>query len=49
MLAFNLGIAVLSYHTIELTFLRMKKYFSYSDEQKAHVLQADQATTVNVA
>jgi peptidoglycan/LPS O-acetylase OafA/YrhL len=49
LLAFNLGIAAISYHTVELTFLRMKKYFSYSDEQKAHVMQADQATTVNVA
>lgn len=35
--------AVLSYHVIELPCLRLKRYFSYSDEQAAQSVQIDQS------
>lgn len=46
--AITLGLAVASYHTVELFFLRMKRFFAYDDERKAHHLVAEQDTTVNV-
>jgi peptidoglycan/LPS O-acetylase OafA/YrhL len=47
-LAASIGIAVLSYHTVELSFLRMKKYFAYSDEKKSHRLQIDENTAISL-
>jgi peptidoglycan/LPS O-acetylase OafA/YrhL len=45
-LALLLGIAMVSYHTLELPLLRMKRYFAYTDEKKAHHMQPDQDTVV---
>jgi peptidoglycan/LPS O-acetylase OafA/YrhL len=42
--AFNMGMAALSYHTIELFFLRMKRYFAYDDERQVHRLVVDDET-----
>jgi peptidoglycan/LPS O-acetylase OafA/YrhL len=44
--AMSLACAVASYHLIELPFLRMKKFFAYGDEKRAHHLHADQAIDV---
>jgi peptidoglycan/LPS O-acetylase OafA/YrhL len=44
--AFNMGIAALSYHGVELYFLKMKRYFAYADERKAHHVNADQDVVV---
>jgi len=47
--ALTMGIAALSYHTVEMFFLRMKRYFAYDDERKAHRVVAEQDTTVAVS
>jgi len=46
--ALTMGIAALSYHTVEMFFLRMKRYFAYDDERRAHRVVAEQDTTVAV-
>jgi peptidoglycan/LPS O-acetylase OafA/YrhL len=43
-----LGIAAVSYHLLELPFLRRKDRFAYRDERSAHLLQVDQDTTERV-
>jgi peptidoglycan/LPS O-acetylase OafA/YrhL len=42
--ALALGVAALSYHSLELPLLRLKKYFAYADEKKVHHMQPDQNT-----
>jgi len=39
-------VAMLSYHLIELPFLKMKRYFAYRDEQKTQRVHADAVSTV---
>jgi peptidoglycan/LPS O-acetylase OafA/YrhL len=46
--AFSLAFAVLSYRVIELPFLRLKRYFSYSDEQSSRHIHIDQVTLARV-
>ena len=45
--ALSLACAVASYHLIELPFLRMKKFFAYGDEKRAHHLHADQSVDLH--
>jgi len=47
--ALTMGVAALSYHTVEMYFLRMKRWFAYDDERKAHRVTAEQDTTVAVS
>jgi peptidoglycan/LPS O-acetylase OafA/YrhL len=47
--AVTMGIAAVSYHTLELYFLRMKRFFAYDDERKAHRMNAEQDTNVAVS
>ena len=42
--AISVVFAVVSYHVIELPFLRLKRYFSYSDEQSSRHIHIDQVT-----
>jgi peptidoglycan/LPS O-acetylase OafA/YrhL len=37
-----LGVAIASYHLIELPFLKLKRLFAYSDEKRTHQLIVDQ-------
>jgi len=42
--AISTAFAVLGYHVIELPCLRLKRYFSYSDEQSSRHIHIDQVT-----
>lgn len=43
LLAISVAFAMASYHVIELPFLRLKRYFSYSDEKSPRAMQTGQA------
>ncbi|MGD0348599.1 MAG: acyltransferase [Terracidiphilus sp.] len=44
LLAISVAFAVLSYHAIELPCLRLKRWFSYDDEQRSHRVHIDQVS-----
>jgi peptidoglycan/LPS O-acetylase OafA/YrhL len=46
--AISVAFAVVSYRVIELPFLRLKRYFTYSDEQSSRHIHIDQVTLARV-